>query len=200
MFCSVGDAECLGLWSSPQIPDTREEDAPAGRSPCLFTPRAAPCLSCRNPRRGKRRRTARATKPPPLSRRSISERERRSNSGDSDRPHLSSQHSSACQPHGLHPSSFWGNWEEHLCLVGHALLPGSHSRACPVSVGGMPFPPHRLGPCPPPAGSGSWGGAERILESVLAAASPCCSSPSLGIKPAHYPKRNLIQEINFFRV
>ena len=45
-------------------------------------------------------------------------RERRSDSGDSDRPHLSSQHSSACQPHSLHPSSFWGNWEEHLCLVG----------------------------------------------------------------------------------
>ena len=78
----------------------------------------SPCLSCRNPRRGKRRRTERATKTPPLSRRSISEKERRSNSGDSDRPHLSSQHSSACQPHSLHPSSFWGNWEEHLCLVG----------------------------------------------------------------------------------
>ena len=40
------------------------------------------------------------------------------------------------------------------------LPPGTHSRACPVSVGLMPFPPHRLGPRPPPAGSGSWGGRE----------------------------------------
>ena len=38
--------------------------------------------------------------------------------GTQTAPHLSSQHSSACQPHGLHPSSFWGNWEEHLCLGG----------------------------------------------------------------------------------
>ena len=42
------------------------------------------------------------------------------------------------------------------------------------------------------------GEAERILESVLAAASPSCSSPSLGTKPAHYPERKLIQEINVF--
>ena len=41
------------------------------------------------------------------------------------------------------------------------LPPGTHSRACPVSVGEMHFPPHRLGPCLPPAGSGSWGGREK---------------------------------------
>ena len=40
------------------------------------------------------------------------------------------------------------------------LPPGTHSRACPVSVGEMPFLPHRLGPRPALAGSGSWGGRE----------------------------------------
>ena len=77
------------------------------------------------------------------------------------------------------------------------LPPGTHSRACPVSVGQMPFPPHRLGPALPLQVLGA-GEAERILESVLAAASPSCSSPSLGTKPAHYPERKLIQEINVF--
>ena len=111
----------LSAWDSglpPGFQTHGQADTQQGGVPASSPQGLSPCLSCRNPRRGTRRRTARATKPPPLSRRSISERERRSDSGDSDRPHLSSQHSSACQPHSLHPSSFWGNWEEHLCLVG----------------------------------------------------------------------------------
>ena len=148
----------LSAWDSGLLPgvqmygqaDTQQRGVPTSSPQGL-----SPCLSCRNPRRG-RRRTARAAKPPPLSRRSISERGQRSDSGDSDRPHLSSQHSSACQPHGLHRAASGGTGRNICVLEDSALPPGSHSRACPVSMGEMPFPPHMLGTCPPPAGSGSW--------------------------------------------
>ena len=54
-----------------------------------------------------------------------------------------------------------GGTRRNICVLeDSALLPGSHSRACPVSVRGVPFPPHRLGPRSPPAGSGSWGARE----------------------------------------
>ena len=112
----------LSAWDSGLPPGFQmygQADTQQGAVPTSLPQGLSPCLSCRNPRTGRWRRTARTAKPPPLSRRSISERGQRSNSGDSDCPRLSSQHSSACQPHGLHLSSFWGNWEEHLCLGGH---------------------------------------------------------------------------------
>ena len=84
--CSVGDAECLGLASSPGFQMYGQADTQQGGVPNSSPQGLSPCLSCRNPRRGRGRRTARAAKPPPLSRRSISERGQRSDSGDSDRP------------------------------------------------------------------------------------------------------------------
>ena len=164
----------LSAWDSglpPGFQIYRQADTQQGGVPTSSPQGLSPCLSCRNPRRGRGRRTARAAKPPPLSRRSISERGQRSNSGDSDHPHLSSQHSFAFQPHGLHQAASGGT-RRNICVLEDIALPlGSHSGACPVSVGQMPFPPHVLGPCPPPAGSGSWGkGASRENPGV----SPGC--------------------------
>ena len=163
----------LSAWDSGLLPgvqmygqaDTQQRGVPTSSPQGL-----SPCLSCRNPRRGRGRRTARAAKPPPLSRRSISERGQRSDSGDSDRPHLSSQHSSACQPHGLHRAASGGTGRNTCVLGDSALPPGSYSRACPVSVGEMPFPPPRLGSRPSPAGSESWGEGGRENPGV----SPGC--------------------------
>ena len=153
----------LSAWDArlpPGFQTYGQADTQQGGVPTSSPQGLSPCLSCRNPRRGRGRRTARAAKPPPLSRRSISERGQRSDSGDSDHPHLSSQQSSACQPYGLRRAASGGTGR-NICVLGDsALPPGSYSRACPVSVGEMPFPPSRLGPCPPPAGSGSWGGRE----------------------------------------
>ena len=103
-----------GALAFPRIPDAWAGRHSAGWSPCLLTPRAVPCLSCRNPRKG--RRTARASKPPPLSGRSVSERGWRSDSGDSDHPHLFSQPSSACQPHGL-PRAASGGTGRNICVL-----------------------------------------------------------------------------------
>ena len=159
-----------------------QADTQQGAVPTSSPQGLSPCLSCRNPRRGRRRRTARAAKPPPLSRRSISERGQRSDSGDSDCPHLSSQHSSACQPHGLHPSSFWGNREEHLCLGGQRSASWKPLQSLPCLHGGNALSTTHVGHLPSPCRF--WelgvGRAERVLESVLAAASASCSSPSLG--------------------
>ena len=150
----------LSAWDArlpPGFQTYGQADTQQGGVPTSSPQGLSPCLSCRNPRRGRGRRTARAAKPPPLSRRSISERGQRSDSGDSDHPHLSSQQSSACQPYGRRRAASGGTGR-NICVLGDsALPPGSYSRACPVSVGEMPFPPPRLGPCPSPAGSGSWG-------------------------------------------
>ena len=117
MFCSVGDAECLGLWSSPQIPDARAGRCSSKESLPLH-PKGCPLVCLVETPGGGRGGGQQEQQSPHHCLGGAFLRERRSDSGDSDRPHLSSQHSSACQPHGLHPSSFWGNWEEHLCLVG----------------------------------------------------------------------------------
>ena len=59
-----------------------------------------------------------------------------------------------------------GGTGRNICVLeDRTLPPGSHSRTCPVSVGEMPFPPHRLGPRPSPAGSGSWWGGRAQRES-----------------------------------
>ena len=175
----------LSAWDSglpPRFQIYRQADTQQGGVPTSSPQGLSPCLSCRNPRRGRWRRTARAAKPPPLSRRSISERGQRSNSGDSDHPHLSSQHSSAFQPHGLHqaasgePEGTSVSWRTSLCLL----------EATPELAlspwGRCPFHHTCWAPALPlqVLGAGGRGRAERILESVLAAASPSCSSPSLG--------------------
>ena len=98
------------------------------------------------------------------------------------------------------PESFWGNWEEHLCLGGQSLcLLEATPELAPSPWGRCTFHHTGWSPAFPLQVLGA-GEAERSLESVLAAASPSCSSPSLGTKPAHYPERKLIQEINFSSV
>ncbi|XP_055291665.1 uncharacterized protein LOC129562507 [Moschus berezovskii] len=119
-----------------------QADTQHGGVPASSPQGRSPCLSCRNPRRGRRWRTARAARPPPLSGRSTSERGRRSDSGDSERPHPSSLHSSACSP-GPSPEQLLGELGGTSVACRTAPLPpGTHSKLAPSPWGRCTFP-HR---------------------------------------------------------
>lgn len=155
---------------SPSLYRLWQGNALVAGSPCPFSPIAAPCLLCRSSRRKRR---ARPAKPPPLCPRSISERERWWDSGNTC-CHLQPAPPSWPALRAPLEQLLEGTSGITVACTAAPLPQGPPAQSLRVHLGTVPLSPSADGrPTPPPwlLGAGAGRGQENpgpVLASCLA--------------------------------